>query len=312
MTAKKRILIADDMHECILPLLKEAGYDPVYLPVIDRLGILEIIEGFYGLVIRSKTSVNKELIDAGKNLVFVARAGAGMDKVDEDYLVSKGIAAINAPEGNRDALGEHVLGLLLSLLHKIPSAYEEIKKGIWDRENNRGIELKDKVVGIYGMGNMGMCFAKKLQGFDCKVIGYDKYKDVLDETFITRVDLEELFEKTEILSIHIPLNTETNQLFKESYLRKFKNLSVLINTARGEVLDIAGLINLLQGGSLYAAGLDVLANEKLESYSKEEVALLNTLTSLPNVLITPHVAGWTFESYQKISEVVASKIIELG
>lgn len=310
MTTEKRILIADDMHESILPLLKELGYEPVYLPVIDRNGILEIIHEFEGLIIRSKTSVDKELIDAGVNLKFVARAGAGMDKVDKDYLESKGAKAINAPEGNRDALGEHALGLLLALLHKIPSANEEIKGGTWDRERNRGIELKGKVVGIYGVGNMGMSFAKKLRGFDCEIIGFDKFKGTFPGGFIKNVELDELMERTEILSIHIPLDDQTRQLFTEAYLRKFKNLKVLINTARGEILNTDALIKLLEEGSLYGAGLDVLENEKLESYNDVQKAQLAKLTSFQNVLISPHVGGWTYESYQRISEVIVQKIKE--
>lgn len=310
MTTGKRILIADDMHECIIPLLKDLGYEPVYMPVIDREGILKLLHEFEGLIIRSKTAVDRELIDAGTNLKFVARAGAGMDKVDEDYLIEKGIKAINAPEGNRDALGEHALGLLLALLHKIPSSNDEIKHGTWDREGNRGIELKGKIVGIYGVGNMGMSFAKKLRGFDCEIIGFDKFKGVFPGDFIKNVELDELMERTEILSIHVPLNAETRQLFTESYLRKFKNLKVLINTARGEVLNTDGLINLLEDGTLYGAGLDVLENEKLDSYSENEKAQFNKLTSFPNVLISPHVGGWTYESYQRISEVIAQKIKE--
>jgi D-3-phosphoglycerate dehydrogenase len=307
----KRILIADDMHECIIPLLKELGYEPVYLPVIDRRGILEIIHEFEGLVIRSKTSIDKEVIDAAANLKFVARAGAGMDKVDKDYLESKGIKAINAPEGNRDALGEHALGLLLGILHKIPASNEEVKLEKWDREGNRGIELKGKVVGIYGVGNMGKSFAQKLRGFDCEIIGFDKYKGEFDGGFIKNVELEELMERTEILSLHIPLDEITKGLFSEAYLRKFKNLKVLINTARGEILSPDALIKLLEDGTLYGVGLDVLENEKMETYTEAEKAQLAKLTSFPNVLISPHVGGWTFESYQRISEVIVQKISKL-
>ncbi|WP_425391837.1 NAD(P)-dependent oxidoreductase [Ekhidna sp.] len=311
MSEVKRILIADDMHEVILALLKEKGFDPVYLPVIDRKGILKIIREFEGLIIRSKTAVNKELVDAGPNLKFIARAGAGMDKVDEDYLNGKGITAINAPEGNRDALGEHAMGLLLGLLHKISTAHNQIKSGVWDREGNRGIELKGKVVGIYGVGNMGMSFARKLRGFDCEVIGFDKFKGTFEGGFIKNVELDELMERTEVLSIHIPLNVETRHLFDEAYLRSFKKLKVLINTARGEILDTQALIQLLEEGTLYGAGLDVLENEKLNEYSASEKELLEKLNAQPNVLITPHVGGWTYESYQRISEVIAGKIAEL-
>ncbi|SNS81656.1 D-3-phosphoglycerate dehydrogenase [Ekhidna lutea] len=310
MSSTKRILIVDDMHECILPLLKEAGFDPVYLPVIDRAGILEIISQFEGLVIRSKTAVDRELIDAGTNLKIVARAGAGMDKVDEEYLKEKGIKAINAPEGNRDALAEHTLGMLLALLHSIPSAHEEIRSGIWNREGNRGIELKGKVVGIYGVGNMGMSFASKLRSFDCEILGYDKFKGEFPGGFIKNVELDELMERTEILSIHVPLYDETRKLFDEAYLRRFKNLKVLLNTARGEILDTKALIKMLEAGSIYGAGLDVLENEKLDTYSDEEKAQLDKLLSMPNVLLTPHVGGWTYESYQRISEVIVEKIKE--
>ncbi|WP_436516807.1 NAD(P)-dependent oxidoreductase [Ekhidna sp. To15] len=309
--ARKRVLIADDMHECILPLLAEAGYDTIYSPEINREGILEIIHGFDGLIIRSKTSVNKEMIDLATNLKFVARAGAGMDKVDQKYLNVKGIQAINAPEGNRDSLGEHAVGMLLSLLHKIPIGHDEIVKGTWDREGNRGVELRDKVVGIYGVGNMGMSFAEKLRGFACEIIGYDKYKGEFPGAFIKNVELEELFDRTEILSIHIPLDDQTNKLFTEAYLKKFKKLKVLLNTARGGVLDTQGLINLLEGGDLYGAGLDVLENERLASYNAEEKKLLEKLTGFNNVILTPHVGGWSYESYRRISEVLGEKIAAL-
>ena len=311
MTAKKRVLIADDMHECILPLLTEEGYEVIYSPEIDRAEILEIIHGFEGLIIRSKTSVDKEMIDRAINLVFVARAGAGVDKVDLNYLQEKGIQLINAPEGNRDSLGEHAVGILLSLLHKIPSGHNEIIEGRWDREGNRGIELKGKVVGIYGVGNMGMSSASKLSGFGCQLIGYDKFKTGFGNSHIEEANLDELFEQTEILSIHIPLDASTKGLFDETYLRKFKRLKVLINTARGGVLETKSLIKLLDDGTLYAAGLDVLENEKLENYSADEKEQLLKLTSFKNVVLSPHVGGWSYESYQKISEVIAQKILEL-
>lgn len=306
----KRILIADDMHACLLPLLKEAGYEPIYAPAITRDGILEIIDGFEGLIIRSKTRVDKEIIDQAEKLEFVARAGAGMDNLDLEYLESKGIKALNAPEGNRDALGEHALGMLLSVLHNLQVGNAEVRSGKWDREGNRGIELKGKTVGIYGVGNMGGAFAKKLRGFDCEIIGYDKYKDQFEEAFVRPVDLETFMEHTEILSIHIPLNEETRQLFTEDYLKRFGQLKVLINTSRGEILNTDGLIGLLEDGFLYGAALDVLENERLHTHSSEEKAMLERLAANEKVLLTPHVGGWTFESYQRISEVIATKISE--
>lgn len=299
------------MHESIIDLLKEMGWEPLYQPQISREEILNSIPTCSGLIIRSKTAVDKELIDAAKNLKFVARAGAGMDKVDQDYLESRNIIAINAPEGNRDALGEHTLGMLLTLLHKISSAYQQIKNYQWDREGNRGVELKGKVVGIYGVGNMGLSFAKKLSGLACEVIGYDKFRDDFSSNVIKRVSLDEFMRKTEVLSIHIPLYEDTKMLFDEAYLRKFKNMKVLLNTARGKILDLSSVIKLLREGMIYGVGLDVLENERLATYTSEEKAQLDQLMSFSNVLVTPHVGGWTFESYKRISEVIAEKIKEL-
>jgi len=308
MTTKGKVLIVDVMHESILPLFEGAGYTPVYLPVIKRAHILEILPEFVGLVIRSKTTVDQELVDKALSLKFVARAGAGLDKLDEAYLKEKGIAIVNAPEGNRDALGEHALGMLLGVLHRLHFSYDQIKGGAWDREGNRGIELRGKVVGIYGVGYMGKSFAEKLSGLGCEVIGYDKYAPDFSSDFIKSVSIEEFKARTEVLSIHIPLTEETNHLFDKQYLLGFENLKVLLNTARGTILDTTALLDLLDSGKLYGAALDVLENEKLESYSKEQKATLNRLLSHPNVLVTPHVGGWTFESYQRINEVLIDKL----
>lgn len=308
MSNTKRVLIADDMHESILPLLREAGYEPVYSPLITRSEILKVIHDFHGLIIRSKTNVDHEIVDAAPLLQFVARAGAGMDKVDEDYLNEKNILAINAPEGNRDALAEHVLGLLLNVMHKINASFEQLKKGEWNRSANRGIEIKGKVVGIYGVGNMGMAFAEKLKGLDCEVIGYDKYAQNFSNEIIKQVSLEELMKRSEILSLHIPLNYDTQYLFDDSYFLKFEKLKVFINTARGGIVKTKDLISILDEGRLYGAALDVLENEKPDSYTEKERVDFKRLISFPNVIITPHVGGWTYESYERISQVIVEKI----
>lgn len=310
MMKAMRVLIADDMHESILPLLRDAGYDPVYLPVIDREGILAIIHEFDGLIIRSKTNVDKELIDATSHLKFVARAGAGVDQVDLDYLNEKGIKMINAPEGNRDALGEQVLGMLLSLLHRITISHIQVSHGIWDRSGNRGIELKGKVVGIYGMGNMGKSFAEKLAGMSCEVIGYDIKKKVADPN-IRQVTLEEFMKQTEILSIHVPYKKDTHHLFNRAFLEQFSQLKVVLNTARGGILLTKDLIELMEEGKIYGAALDVMENEKFSTYTQEEKALFKRLSQLPNVIITPHIAGWTYESYARINEVMVQKLGEV-
>ncbi|MEM6642983.1 MAG: NAD(P)-dependent oxidoreductase [Bacteroidota bacterium] len=308
MTKKKKVLIVDDMHESILPLLRNEGFEPIYLPIVSREEILELIPDFHGLVIRSKTTVDKELIQQAKKLEFVARAGAGLDKLDEANLREHGILIVNAPEGNRDALGEHTLGLLLAVLHRINVSFQQIKGGSWDREGNRGIELKGKVVGIYGVGYMGKSFASKLKGLGCKVIGYDKYKYEFSEDFIEKVSLDEFQQRTEILSIHIPLTDETEYLFDKSYLSRFSQLRIVLNTARGKVLRTSDLTDLIEEGKVYGAGLDVLENEKPSTYSAKDRELIKRLAVLPNVIVTPHVGGWTFESYQRINEVLVGKL----
>jgi len=310
MSQNKRVLIVDEMHESILPLLRDEGYEPVYLPIISRSEILEIIGDFHGLFIRSKTKVDKELVDMAQQLKFVARAGAGLDKLDADYLDTKDVVIVNAPEGNRDSLAEHALGILLSVLHRLNISFEQVKDGIWDREGNRGIELNGKVVGIYGVGYMGKAFARKLSGLGCEVIGYDKYFHSFEDEFIKEVSLQDFFDRSEIVSIHVPLTDETRYLFDRSYLANFKNLKILVNTARGKILNLQDLASLLAAGELYGAALDVLENEKPETYSEAEKETITTLSAHPNVIITPHVGGWSYESYQRINEVLVEKLKE--
>ncbi len=311
MIAKNKVLIIDNMHESIEPLLSEAGFLPDYQPNIDRKGILKIIPDYVGLIVRSKTSIDAELIDLGKKLTFIARAGSGMDKVDEEYLKEKNIVAINAPEGNRDSLGEHALGILLSLMHKIGVADNQVKEGVWNREPNRGYELKGKTVGIYGYGYMGSAFAEKLALLGCKIIAYDKFKRNYSDDFVEEVNLGVFKEQTEVLSLHIPLTEETESLFNYDNLTSFSRLKVLINTARGRVLKLSDAIRLMEERKLFGLGLDVLENEKLNSYSEDEKLLFHRLTSLSNVILTPHVGGWTFESYERINEVIVEKLKSL-
>lgn len=308
----KRVLIVDDLHSSIGEMLLAAGYEMDYKPEIDRKGILEIIGQYEGLIIRSKTNVDKELIDKATKLEFIGRAGAGLDKIDYPYLSGKNIPLFNAPEGNRDAVGEHTIGMLLSLLHKINSASKQVKRYIWKREENRGWELKGRTVGIYGFGFMGSSLATKLSGFGCRVIAYDKYKSGFTNQFAEEVKLETFMKETEVLSIHIPLTSETKGIFNETYLAQFPNLKVILNTARGEVLKNKALIALLESGKLIGAGLDVLENEKINKLTEEEKSDFEKLASFSNVIFTPHVAGWTFESYQRINEVIVSKLQSAG
>ncbi len=300
------------MHRSIATLLHEIGWDVDYRPTITRKEILEILPDYEGLIIRSKTAVDDELIGQGTNLKFVGRAGAGVDQININALEARGIQLINAPEGNRNSLGEHTLGMLLGLMHHINRSSNQVKEGVWKREANRGIELSGKTVGIYGFGYMGSAFAEKLTSFGCRVIAYDKYKEGFESRNIQEVTKQHFEKETEILSIHVPLTSETREYFSEAYLRRYSNLKFLLNTSRGEVLSLQGVLNLMNEGKLLGAGLDVLENENIETFSEAERRVFDELASNENVIMTPHIAGWTHESYVRINEVIVNKMIELG
>lgn len=312
MKKTPRVLIVDAMHDSIEKLFIAAGFDPDFQPNIAADRVKEIIGNYQGLVVRSKLKVDREFIDRATNLRFVARAGAGLDQIDYTYLTEKGIKLLNAPEGNRDALGEHAVGILLSLMHKIHTANLEVKNSQWDREGNRGFELMGKTVGIFGYGFMGSAFAEKLRGFGCRIIAYDKYKTGISNGVVEQVDLETFRQEVQILSIHVPLTSETRLLFDHPFLSTFKELKFILNTSRGEVLKISAINTLLHSGQLLGAGLDVLEKEKLNNMTVEEQRDFDELVAFPNVIMTPHVAGWTFESYRKINEVIISKLQKEG
>lgn len=308
---KPKILITETIHECIIPSLEDIGYEVHYKPKIDRQGILDTLADYIGIIIRSKTPADKELIQAGKNLKFLARSGAGMDQVDLEYAESQNIALLNAPEGNRDAVAEHTLGLLLNLINKMRNSDLQIRKKIWDREGNRGVELMHRTFGIIGYGNMGKAVSRRLSGFGCKVIAYDKYKKGFTNDFVEEVELEDLFERADIVSFHVPLTPETKFYVNDKFLESFKKNIILLNTARGEIMPLKTLVKYLKSGKISAAGLDVLENEKMAKLTKAQNELMAELFDMDNVLLTPHVGGWTVESYIKISETLAGKIKDL-
>jgi D-3-phosphoglycerate dehydrogenase len=305
---KPKILITESMHECIIPMLQECGYDVHYLPNIDRTGILNTLKDYTGIIMRSKTPADKELILAGQNLKFIARSGAGMDLVDVEFAQSRNIVLLNAPEGNRDAVAEHTLGLVLNLINKIRHADNQVRNKIWDREGNRGIELMHRTFGIIGFGNMGEAVSKRLSGFGCKIIAYDKYKKGFGNNYVEEVSLQEFFNRADIVSFHVPLTPETKFYVNDSFIESFKNNIILLNTARGEIMPLNSLVKYLKLGKILAAGLDVLENEKMAKLTDEQNKSMAELFVMENVLFTPHVAGWTVESYIKISETLGEKI----
>ena len=305
-------LIADKMHESIVPLLSELGFEVHYRPEITRKELLATIEAYAGLIIRSKTEIDREVISQASKLKFLARAGAGIDQLDVAILNEKNIVIINAPEGNRDALGEHAVGMLLCLFNKIVSADRQVRSGVWSREANRGIELMGKTVGLIGFGNMGQAFAKRLAGFGCKIIAYDKYHPNFRMDNVSAVDLKDIFEFSDVVSLHVPLTGETRGMFSEAFVDKFKKPFYFLNTARGEIAPYSTILNGLKSRKILGAALDVLENEKINQLTASQQISFDELARLENVLFTPHVAGWTFQSYEKINLVLVEKIRKLS
>jgi len=301
----KKILIADHLHPVFKEELEKLGFECDNMPQISREDTLKILPEYMGIAIRTKFQIDREIIDAGSNLKVIARAGAGMDNVDEAYAKSKGIFCINAPEGNRDAVAEHMIGMLLSLLNNLRNADMEVRNGIWNREGNRGRELKGQTVAVIGYGNNGQMMAQKLSGFGVRVIAYDKYKTGFSDSFVKEVSMEEVVKQADIVSFHIPLTYETRQLVNEEYLFHFKKSVILLNASRGEIVNTGAVLAALRSGKIIAAGLDVLEVEKFPALNEQ--AWFKELKESPNVLLSPHIAGWTHESYRKISEVLAEK-----
>lgn len=307
---EQHILIVDDIHPVFIERAEAMGFRCDYHPIIKPEEALAVIGGYGGLVIRSKFKLDRQYIDAAQNLRFVCRAGAGMDNIDEAYAAQKGIALINAPEGNMDAVGEHAVGMLLALMNNFNIADAQIRAGSWLREANRGFELKGRTVGIIGYGFMGRSFARKLAGFGVEVIAYDKYKTGFSDEYAREASMEEIVKHSDVLSLHIPLTPETAGLVDEEYLFHFKKPIFLINTARGKAVNTRAVLNAIKQGKVLGAALDVLEVEKFPALAEQE--WFDELRQSGRVLLTPHVAGWTFESYRKISEVMADKLALLS
>lgn len=298
------------MHPSIIPMLENIGVVPDYKPEITRAEILQIIENYKGIIVRSKTAIDKELFDKALNLEFIGRAGAGLDQVDLQTLEQKNITIVNAPEGNRDALAEHMIGMILCLFNKINLGDIQVRKGIWDREGNRGVELKGKTVGIIGYGFMGQAFVKRLKSFECNILAFDKYKSGFGDEFVKEVSLEEIYQEADLLSMHVPLTPETHFMLDESFINSFKKPFYFLNSARGELIKLSVIKKALESGKVLGAVLDVLENEKLNKLTPDQTEAFDFLKTSDKVLFTPHVAGWTHESYIKINEVLVKKIKE--
>ncbi len=306
----KRIFVCDEMHPSLFEMLDRAGFAYTYQPKAKRDEILEQIADYEGLMIRNKTRVDEAFLQAATHLEFIGRAGAGLDLIDREACDRHHVRLFAANAGNMDAVGEHALGMLLALLNHIHTADREVRQKIWLREANRGTELGGKTVGLIGYGHNGQAFAKRLSGFNVNVLAYDKYRDNYSDAYAKQATMEQLFEQADVLSLHIPLTEETSYLVREDFITQFQKPFYLINCSRGEIVQLAAVLQGLQSGKILGACLDVLENEKLHQLPAGPDEVFDSLIQLPNVIFTPHVAGWTHESYVRINEVLVQQIAE--
>ena len=308
-----KILHIDSNHPLLWEQLQQAGYEN-HEDFSSSKEIIETkIQNYQGIVIRSRFKIDKTFLDKATNLQFIARVGAGLESIDCEYAIQKGIQLIAAPEGNSNAVGEHALGMLLSLMNKLNLADKLVREGKWIREGNRGFELEGKTVGLIGYGNMGKSFAKKLKGFDVRVLFYDILENIGDEN-ARQVSLQELQEQTDVLSLHIPWTPATDKLININFINQFTKPFWFINTSRGKNVVTDDLVVALELGKILGAGLDVLEYEKLSFENlfidSQKPDAYSYLLASDKVLLTPHIAGWTFESHQKLAQVIAHKIIQ--
>jgi D-3-phosphoglycerate dehydrogenase len=310
MILPAKVLFIDSTHPILVEELERSGLDCDLRPGLTYESYREIVPAYTGVIVRSGITLDKDFLSKAAKLRFIGRVGAGLENIDVEYAEKNGIICLNAPEGNRDALAEHTVGMLLSLFNNLNRADREVRKGIWNREQNRGIEIMGKTVGIIGYGNMGSAFAGRLSGFGLRVIAYDKYKHNYADGFCEECSLEELMNESDIVSLHVPLTEETTWMADDRFMNSFRKAFWLINTSRGKVVRTSDLLNNLDSGQVRGAVLDVLEFED-RSLELETMKLPETffrLAQYENVILSPHIAGWTQESKFKLAKVLADKI----
>lgn len=308
----KKILFIDSTDPLLPEALEQAGFTCEQLAGCTYPDYLKVIHNYNGIIVRSGITLDRQLLDKAVNLKFIGRVGAGMENIDEDFAKSKGVVCLNAPEGNRDALGEHTVGMLLVLMNNLLRSDQQVRHGIWNREENRGEEIMGKTIGIIGYGNMGSAFARRLAGFSARVIAYDKYKTGYTDGFAEELDMDTIFRETDILSLHVPLTHETDYMVDSAFLERFAKPIRLINTARGRVVKTADLVQKMKEGKVLGAALDVIEYEKKTLENLEATPEdFQYLAQSDKVILTPHIAGWTKESAVKLAKVLVDKILTL-